>query len=180
MRRNITRVIDEWVGKSTLAERLEDGPWPVEHLPRLLLGISRGLQALHDAKIIFRELSPARVLISDRNETPVLTDFELGKLLESSHSVSSAWPEDPYRAPEVDAGEPTIRSDLFSLGKVALTASAGGLFADLSPKQAFDAAKVPNRVSKFLLDCLKPTASQRPTDLGLLTKDLGRWAENSK
>lgn len=52
----------------------------------------------------------------------VLTDFELAKLLDGSSSVSSEWPEDTYRAPEVDGGWATVQSDLYSLGQVVLAA----------------------------------------------------------
>ena len=81
-------VIDAWVGEKTLADYLRAASWPRERLPRLLLEIARGLEALHNAGIVFRELAPSRVLISDKDGGAVLTDFELAKLLDGAPSVS--------------------------------------------------------------------------------------------
>jgi serine/threonine protein kinase len=75
-------VIDDWVGDKTLADHLETAPWPKEHLPRLLYEVACGLDALHRAKVVFRELAPARVLMADKDGRAVLTDFELAKLLD--------------------------------------------------------------------------------------------------
>ena len=128
-------VIDDWVGEKTLANHLRAASWPREHLPRLLLEIARGLEALHKAGIVFRELAPSRVLISDKDGGAVLTDFELAKLLDGSPSVSGEWPEDPFRAPEVDGGVTTVRADLYSLAQVAAAAVAG---PDFDPGRAVE------------------------------------------
>ena len=98
-------VIDDGISESTLADHLQGGPWPAAKLPRLMLDVAKGLDALHRAGIVFRELAPARVLVANDGRA-VLTDFELAKLLDGSPSVSSEWPEDPFRAPEVDGGGP--------------------------------------------------------------------------
>ncbi len=97
-------VVDEWFGEHTLADRLEQCPWPQAELPRLLHQIALGLSALHAVGVVFRELAPSRVLIADDDGRAVLTDFELAKLLEGLPSVAGDWPEDPFRPPEVDGG----------------------------------------------------------------------------
>jgi hypothetical protein len=66
-------VIDEWVGEQTLADRLESGALSIAELPGLLLDIATGLLALNIAGVVFRELAPARVLISDQDGRAVLT-----------------------------------------------------------------------------------------------------------
>lgn len=172
-------VIDDWVGERTLAQHFEDGngPWPREALPRLLLEIARGLDALHHAEIVFRELAPARVLISDKDGRAVLTDFELAKLLDGSPSVSGDWPEDPFRAPEVDGGVTTVRADLYSFALVAGAALVGPEF---DPGQVVDilrAAGMPKRLQRLLVDCSEPVPDRRPPDLSALLKELTRWAE---
>ena len=172
-------VIDDWVGEQTLAERLETAAWPASQLPRLLLDVATGLQALHAAGVIFRELAPARVLISDQDGRAVLTDFELAKLLDGSPSVSSEWPEDAYRAPEVDGGNATIQADFYSFGKLAVTAAAGKLVDHDAAADIFHQAGVPKRLATTLLACLEPVPARRPSELAPLLKELTRWAEKS-
>lgn len=174
-------VIDEWVGEETLKEKLIKGVWPISSLPQLLLDVVSGLQAMHFKKVVFRELNPARILISDSDKRAVLTDFELGKLLDGSRSVSSDWPEDPFRAPEVDGTQATVQSDFYSLAKVAIAVAArDNLSAQKTAKEIFDEAGIPKSICKILLMCLKPVASERPKDLAPLQKELTRWAEKTK
>ncbi len=172
-------VIDDWVGEQTLADRLETVAWPTPQLPRLLLDVATGLQALHAAGVVFRELAPARVLIRDQDGRAVLTDFELARLLDGSPSVSSEWPEDPYRAPEVDGGNATIQADLYSFGKLAVTAAAGKLVEHDAATGIFHQAGVPKRLVTSLIACMEPVPARRPADLAPLLKELTRWAEKA-
>ena len=149
-------VIDDWVGEKTLAHHLQNGPWPREHIPQLLLEIAMGLSALHKAEIVFRELAPSRVLISDKDGHAVLTDFELAKLLDGSPSVSDEWPEDPFRAPEVEHGDTTVQADLYSLANVAAAAVAGPGFNPGHAVNVLRNAGMPKRLQKLLLDCWRP------------------------
>lgn len=170
-------VIDDWVGEKTLGHHLRTGPWPLERLPRLLLEIAEGLDTLHKAGIVLRELAPARVLISDRDGRAVLTDFELAKLLDGSPSVSGDWPEDPFRAPEVDGGTTTVRSDLYSLALVAAAAIAGSQFDPGKTIELLGAAGMPKRLHRLMVDCSEPIPDRRPAELTGLLKELTRWAE---
>jgi serine/threonine-protein kinase len=170
-------VIDDWVGEKSLADHLRAASWPREQLPRLLLEIARGLEALHKAGIVFRESAPSRVLISDRDGAAVLTDFELAKLLDGSPSVSGEWPEDPFRAPEVDGGVTTVRADLYSLAQVAAAAVAGPDFDPGRTVELLGAAGMPKRLHRLMLGCSEPVPNRRPPDLSSLLKELVRWAE---
>ena len=170
-------VIDDWIGERTLADFLRVGAWPSETLPGLLYEIATGLAALHAAGIVFRELAPARVLISDKDAAAVLTDFELAKLLDDSPSVSSEWPEDPFRAPEVDGGSTSLQSDLYSFAQLASAAVAGSDFDPLQAEETLGRAKLPKRLQRLLLECLEPIPDRRPSDLSPLLKELSRWSE---
>ena len=172
-------VIDDWVGEQTLADRLESGAWPAADLPRLLLDVATGLQALHTAGVVFRELAPARVLISDQDGRAVLTDFELAKLLDGSPSVSSEWPEDPYRAPEVDGGSATVQADIYSFGKTAVAAAAGELVEHDAVPDIFNKVGIPKRLAKLLIDCTEPVPGTRPAELASLLKELTAWQKKA-
>lgn len=169
-------VIDHWVGDRTLAAHLCAAPWPRETLPRLVLHVAQGLDALHRAEVVFRELAPARVILSDQDGSAVLTDFELAKLLDGSPSVSGEWPEDPYRAPEVDGGAATPQADLYSLAQVAAAALSGPAYDPGRATEILSAAVFPNRLGRLLGDCLEPVPGQRPAGLAPLLKELARWA----
>jgi len=170
-------VIDDWCGGKALSNVLEEGPCPRELLPRLLLDIANGLAALHQAGIVFRELAPPRVLIADKDGRAVLTDFELAKLLDGSPSVSSDWPEDPYRAPEVDGGTATVRSDLYSLGYLTAAAVAGRTPAAGEAKAMLSEAALPKRLRSLLLKCVEPIPDRRPEGIAPLLKELQRWSK---
>jgi serine/threonine protein kinase len=163
------------VGASTLADRLETGALPAADLPRLLLDVATGLQALHKAGVVFRELAPARVLIADHDGRAVLTDFELAKLLDGSPSVSSEWPDDPFRAPEVDGGSATLQADLYSFSKVAVAAAAGEQVENDGVPDVFNKTGMPKQLSKLLIACLEPVPIKRPTELVPLVKELTAW-----
>jgi serine/threonine protein kinase len=176
-------VIDEWVGETTVADHLNDHPWPLHKLPQLLLQIAKGLAALHEKGVILRELAPARVLIPGDDRQAMLTDFELAKLHDGGPSVRpSEWPEDPFRAPEVEGGTVTEGADLYSLAMVAAAAIAGPAFSPdpkLYPRRAIEVLKTPNlpkRVLQVLVDCLKPL-NCRPAELTPVLKELARWAK---
>jgi serine/threonine protein kinase len=170
-------VIDDWVGEKSLAEHLRAAPWPTEHLPRLLLEIALGLDALHRADVVFRELAPSRILISEKDGRAVLTDFELAKLLDGSPSVSDEWPEDPFRAPEVDGGTTTVQADLYSLAQVAAASVAGKEFQVARTVEILKTAGMPKRLHRLIVDCSEPIPNNRPDDLSSVIAELARWAK---
>lgn len=174
-------IIDHWHGERTLADYLREGRWPREKLPRLLHQIAEGLDALHRAQIVFRELAPARVLISDQDGSAVLTDFELAKLLDGSPSVSAEWaqehPDRLFRAPEVDGGQATRESDLYSFAQLALAALGGTSESYADAAKRLSASELPKKLGRLLLNNLEPVPAQRSGNLGSLLKELSRWAK---
>ena len=77
-------VLDKVEVGATLAERLADGPLEGKSLKTVMTGIAAGLDALHRERVVRRELSPRFVLLRKKDLTPVLTDFELAKLLDGA------------------------------------------------------------------------------------------------
>ena len=110
-------VIDRWEEGTTLAKRLDDGPFSEYELKVVMTGIAEGLDALHKAGIIRRELTPASVVLRESNDRPVLTDMELAKINEGGPTVApEEWPDDPYRATRSRG----IRADLRKRGYLQL------------------------------------------------------------
>lgn len=169
-------VLDRWEAGETLAARLQCGPLSEYQLQFIMTGIAAGLAALHEHGVIRRELTPQSVLLSDESDRPILTDLELAKLVGEGPTVSPhEWPEDPYRAPEVDAaGAVDVRADVYSWGRIFCRAATGGL-ADRG-KESFGAdSDVPPGVQDLVTSAVALVPSKRPKSMNVVRKRLKAW-----
>jgi serine/threonine-protein kinase len=123
-----------YVEGQTLEERLAtDGPMPLEEIVRLVAHVASGLDALHAAGIVHRDVKPSNVII-DPAGSANLTDFGLAKgraytVLTKPGMVMGTL---DYIAPEMLRGsEATAASDIYALGCLAYECTAGRTpFAD--------------------------------------------------
>ncbi len=171
-------VLDRFEDGTTLAERLVDGPLEGTSLKTVMKGIAAGLDALHREKIIRRELSPRFVLLRKKDLTPVLTDFELAKLLDGVPTVSpvGGWPDDPYLAEEVvSRGTVDGRADLYSWGRVFVHCLAGRLPEPGADADAVRNSTLPAAVRAVLVSCLALPKSDRPASIADVIKALKKW-----
>ena len=86
----------------------------------ITLDICKALKHAHDRGIIHRDLKPANLLINEQG-TVKLTDFGIARLFGTQHLTAdhSVIGTTDYMAPEQAEGQqPTVRSDLYSLGSV--------------------------------------------------------------
>ena len=169
-------VVDRWIDGTTLESELAAGPIKEDKLPRLMDDIACGLQRLHEAKVVFRELAPSRVILAADDDRAVLTDFELAKL-NTGPSVSADWPDDPYRGPEVEGGHADVRSDLYSWGRILVHAATGVLPPKGGEFDTITQAGLPKAVWKTAVDCLSPGASERPKGIEQVIRALRRWSQ---
>ena len=123
-------LVMEHLEGETLAERLQRGPLPLDEAVKVALGLADGLNRMHGAGLVHRDLRPANVILTAQG--PKLTDFGLGKQQEepkkpvpSSDVRSKATlPDVPddivrYMPPErVEGREGDARSDIFAFGAV--------------------------------------------------------------
>ncbi len=170
-------VVDRWIEGGTLADRIASDPYPREQLARLMCEIALGLETLHAAKVVFRELAPSRVIVAQEDGRAVLTDFELAKLLDTNPTVSADWPDDPYRAPEVEDGEASERSDLYSWARILLRAASGEeLPTKGQDSDALTRVGLPKAVWRIATDCLSPAPSDRPKSVKQVLQAIKTWA----
>ncbi len=120
----VTALIMELVEGPTLADRIAQGPIPVDEALAIARQIAEALEAAHEQGIIHRDLKPANIKVRDDGQVKVL-DFGLAKARERADVLSDI-------GQTVDTAQsPTIASPAVSQAGVIL-----GTAAYMSPEQA--------------------------------------------
>ena len=115
-------MIVEYVPGGSLATRMSEGRMDQNTAVRYLRGIAAGLDYAHGHGVVHRDVKPANVLLT-ADDTPVLADFGLAKLLAGSSlkSLTGFTTGTPaYMAPEQVAGHHVgPPADRYSLATIA-------------------------------------------------------------
>ena len=79
----------ELVEGATLADRIAQGPIPIDEALAMARQIAEALEAAHERGIVHRDLKPANIKVRDDGKVKVL-DFGLAKLTEGpgAHVIS--------------------------------------------------------------------------------------------
>jgi Tol biopolymer transport system component len=161
----------ELVEGDTLADRIQQGPIPVEEALKLALQIAEALEAAHERGVIHRDLKPGNIKVTDEGQVKVL-DFGLAKAfagetgdvgVSNSPTLSMAATQAgvilgtaAYMSPEQAKGRPTdTRADVWAFGCV--------MFEMLTGRQVFAAEDVSTILARVL---------DRDPDFTALPKDL--------
>ena len=184
----------ELVEGPTLADRIAQGPIPIDEALPIAKQIAEALEAAHEAGVIHRDLKPANIKVKDDGTVKVL-DFGLAKALgpvvNSDPSLSPTLTARAtqmgmimgtaaYMSPEQARGkEIDPRTDIWSFGVVfyeMLTAQRAFAGDDVSTTLAkvlerdptIDAlpANLPGALSVFLRRCLVKNPAQRLQAIG--------------
>ncbi|QXC61378.1 serine/threonine protein kinase [Aquihabitans sp. G128] len=179
-------VMDLVVGDDLRAVLRREGRLaPGEALP-LLAGIARGLEAVHAAGIVHRDVKPENVLVPATPDpaapgAPVrLTDFGIARVVDGAHLTRATQlvgtPD--YVAPELAAGrQPSPAADVYALGIVAYELLVGRRpFVGSNPAAVLRghlelAPQRPPDLDEDVWDvverCLAKTPDRRPTAAAL-------------
>ena len=117
-----TFIVSELVPGGTLEDRLTGQPMAVDQVLAYMAPLAEALDFAHANQILHRDMKPGNVLIND-SEQPILADFGLARMLESSTRFTQAQqalgtPE--YMAPEQALGaDSDHRADLYAMGIMA-------------------------------------------------------------
>ena len=136
-------LVMELVEGPTLADRLAQGPIPLQEALPIAKQIAEGLEYAHERGIIHRDLKPANIKLTADDQVKIL-DFGLAKALDTnsasgpvdlSHSPTLTYQATvqglilgtaSYMSPEQAAGKPVDkRSDIWSFGAVLYEMLAG-------------------------------------------------------
>ncbi|HET8526409.1 MAG TPA: serine/threonine-protein kinase [Actinomycetota bacterium] len=162
----------------TLEHQLEGGPLAIPDMVRVVAHVASGLDALHKAGIVHRDVKPSNVII-DESGSANLTDFGLAKgraytVLTKPGMVMGTL---DYLAPELLHGADASRaSDIYALGCVAFECAAGRApFANTSmfdlasahlnddpPDPCADRDDAPEGLSWAILQALAKDPGKRP------------------
>jgi serine/threonine-protein kinase len=140
----------EYVHGRTLRQILgehadHDDTIPVHRTLTILHRIAHGLDAVHEAGIVHRDVKPSNIVIEEDTGRPVLVDFGLAVPTADMDSVLAIGTPQ-YMAPE-QAGGPKAavgpRTDIYSLGVVAFQMLTGHL-----PFESADTAQLVRQHSR--------------------------------
>src|SRR5262245_36696809 len=190
-----TALVMELVEGPTLADRIAQGPIPLEEALPIARRIADALEAAHDSGIVHRDLKPANIALTTSDQVKVL-DFGLAKALtDGSAAADSNLTNSPtitnpigvtgvgvllgtaaYMSPEQARGKPVDkRADIWAFGCV--------LFEMLTGRRAFDGEDVattlasvvkeqpnlnvvPRNVRRLIATCLEKDPKARLRDIG--------------
>ncbi len=151
-------LVMELVEGPTLADRIKQGPIPIDEALRIAKQICEGLEYAHERGIVHRDLKPANVKVTSDDAVKVL-DFGLAKAIEgdaSSIDVSTSptisrmatqagvrLGTAAYMSPEQAKGKPVDRrADIWAFGCV--------LYEMLTGKMAFSGETVTDTLAAVL------------------------------
>ena len=157
----VKALVIELVEGLTLADRIAQGPIPVDETLAIAKQIAEALEAAHEQRIIHRDLKPANIKLRPDGTVKVL-DFGLAKALEPVAATSGDVTASPtittpamtqmgvilgtaaYMAPEQAKGTPADkRSDVWAFGCV--------LYEMLTGRRAFDGENVTDTMANVLM-----------------------------
>ena len=172
-------ILDDWIDGATLKSVItQESPLPWQTIKNIGIEILAGLGELHANEIVFRELAPERVYLSNDRLRCTLTDFELAKILQDVPTVAGEWQtRNLYRAPELLEGKTIAwsnyaRTDIYSWAAIVIEMFTGN--PDSKLDALMDKLKN-NELAEFLIECRSPLSTDRPDSVSKVLNVWNKW-----
>lgn len=179
----------EYVSGGDLADKISlEEPMTIKDVIKMLLQMTAGVQAIHNAGIVHRDLKPENILLTSQGDVKI-TDFGIAKttagprLTEHGGVVGTI----DYVSPEyLEKGQVDHRSDIFSLGIMAYEMVTGetpfrgkSVIETMTMRLKTDAAPphtlrndCPLELSKVIMKALTRNPENRYQSAGQMLEDL--------
>jgi serine/threonine-protein kinase len=182
-------VMDLINGNDLRTELTARGTLPAAEATAVTASVLRGLAAVHAAGVVHRDVKPENVLLDKPADgspiVPKVTDFGIAKFVSGANSPrrTSVIGTPEYMAPElIDDSEPTVPSDLYSVGIMlyellcGVTPFVGGSPLAILRKHAEATpgrpAGIPDPLWSILSDLLAKDPASRPQSAALVAAAL--------
>lgn len=184
----------EYADGESLIDHAKMAPLTPEEVRQLLIRLSSGLAAAHDAEIIHRDLSPDNVILPEGDVTKAkIIDFGIAKSnVAGSRTLIGGKFAGKYNfvSPEqlgLFNGDITGRSDIYSLALVGITAllgkpldMAGSQLDVIEKRQKLpDLSMLDERLQHVFEAMLQPDPKDRPESMQVIAQYLERFGEVS-
>jgi len=167
----------------SLDDRLQrEGKLPLPDVIRIARDVAQGLKAAHSKGMIHRDIKPSNLWLDSRTGRTIILDFGLARQVDAGNKVTKLGEivgTPAYLSPEQARGEKVDhRTDLFSLGTVLYQMVTGrkpfqgadtvsllvALVEETPPAPHTIDARLPEAVSKLIMQLLEKKADKRPAD----------------
>lgn len=134
-------LVQEYIEGRTLAAELNQGLMSEDQVKQLLIDILNPLSFIHAQKIIHRDIKPDNLIRCQRDNKIYLVDFGAAKQIPTSifnlqnpnpYTISIGSPG--YTPKEQAEGRPTLASDIYALGIIAIQALTGSIPTQTDPR----------------------------------------------
>lgn len=167
-------IASEYVSGGSLATWLQkyNGAAPtMDTALEVMDGILRGLEHLHDQRVIHRDLKPANIML--QHGSPRLMDFGISRVIENSLLTNTIAGTVQYMAPEAFDGFRTELTDLWAAGVIFYQLVSGKLpflqMGDIVRRDPFALpATVPEPIQHIILRSLQKEPNFRYQSAGEL------------
>ena len=161
-------LVMQYLEGETLAQRLTQGPLPLDQVLRYAIEIADALDKAHQQGVTHRDLKPANIMLTKAGAT--LLDFGLAKLTQPGGAAAvSAVPTQSaaltgegkilgtlqYMAPEqLEGKDADARTDIFAFGAV--------VFEMVTGNKAFEGTSQASLIGAILKDEPRPMSAVQP------------------
>eukprot|EP00877_Chromochloris_zofingiensis_P013896 jgi/Chrzof1/8760/Cz03g23150.t1 len=172
---NLCIVFEYMSGGSVYDYIRREGPLKLSQILKVAVEVSRGMDYLHQRKIIHRDLKAANLLL-DENHTVKIADFGVARIIECNGHMTAETGTYRWMAPEVIEHKPyDEKADVFSFGVVLWELLTSKIpYSDMTPLQAAVgvvqkglrpaiASHCPQALADIMTACWDAAPQHRPT-----------------